>query len=142
MVKRLFLSSIGLILLGLSPLLPLANQACLAACVTELPVRRLLAGVVADLALLDGDLVGDWEVLLAVLDLALVCALLCGLEVLGGCVARLRRLGLAREEYETLLVLLQAGDVGLERLLAQVLATGVDGDTDGGRQLAGDAGFL
>ena len=139
---RLFLRSVSFILLSLGPLLPLANQACLAARITELPVRRLLAREVADLALLNCDLVGDREVLLALLDLALVSALLCRLHILGRSVTRLRRLDLAREEDETLLVLLQTCNVGLQRLLAQVLAAGVDGDTDGGRKLAGDTGFL
>ena len=139
---RLFLSSVGLILLGLGPLLPLANQPCLAARIAKLPVCRLLAWEVADLALLNRDLIGDRELLLALLDLALVSALLCGLDILGRGVTRLGRLDLAWEEDQALLVLLQTRDVDLERLLAQVLATRVDRDTDGRRQLAGNASFL
>jgi hypothetical protein len=48
----------------------------------------------------------------------------------------------AREEDKTLAVGLEARDVKGERFLRQVLATGVEGDADGGGEFAGDAGFL
>lgn len=139
---RLFLGGSGLLLLGLRPLFALASQTGVAASDTELPDGSLLAWVVGNLALLDLDFVADGEEVVALDDLALVAALAGLLHLLGRGLASLRRLGLAREEHQALLVLLQALDVGLERLLAQVLATRVDGDTDGRRQLAGDTSFL
>lgn len=64
------------------------------------------------------------------------------LDLLGAGLALLGGLGVAGEEDEALLVGLQALNVGLEGLLGEVLATGVDGDTDGARKLAGDVGLL
>lgn len=100
---------------------------------------------VGDLALLDGDLVGDGEGQVGVLDLAVVWVLADlagGIGLVLGGIALLGVLGLAGEEDEALLVLLQALDVGLEGLLGQVLATRVDGNANGGRQLAWDASLL
>lgn len=131
-----------LLLLGLGPLLPLTDQSRVTARVAELPVRLLLAGVVADLALDEGCLVVDGEVRLVLLDLAVVCDLFASLGLLGRRVAVLGCVGLAGEEHETGLVGLQTLDVGGEGLLGQVLAAGVDADADGGSQLAGNAGFL
>ena len=71
-----------------------------------------------------------------------VASLLGRFGILGGSLAGLRGLALAREEDEAALVGLQALDVGLEGLLGKVLAARVDGDTDGGRELAGNAGLL
>lgn len=65
-----------------------------------------------------------------------------GLDLLGGGLALLGGLEVAGEEDEALLVGLQALNVDLEGLLAEVLAAGVDGDTDGARKLAGDVGLL
>lgn len=65
-----------------------------------------------------------------------------GLDLLGAGLALLGCLEVAGEEDEALLVGLQALNVDLEGLLAEVLATGVDGDTDGARKLAGDVGLL
>jgi len=48
----------------------------------------------------------------------------------------------AGEEDEALLVLLKTSNVGLQALLGKVLAAGIDRDTDGGSELAGDASFL
>jgi len=138
----LFLRVGGLLLLLLHPLRPLAHQASLAPRIAQLPVGSLLGREVGNLALLNGDLVADREVLVVLLDLALVASLPGGLHLLGRSLTGLGGLGLAGEEDEASLVGLQALDVGLERLLGQVLAAGVDGDTDGGRQLAWDAGFL
>lgn len=58
-----------------------------------------------------------------------------GVALLGG-------VGLAGQQDQALLVGLKAGDVGSKGLLAEVLAAVVDGDTDGGSQLAGDASLL
>jgi hypothetical protein len=71
-----------------------------------------------------------------------VVAVADGLDLLGAGLALLGGLGVAGEEDEALLVGLQALNVGLEGLLAEVLATGVDRDTDGARKLAGDVGLL
>jgi hypothetical protein len=70
--------------------------------------------------------------------------LLCGLGgllVLGG-IGLLRLVGLAREDDETGLVLLQALNVGGKALLREVLAAGIDRDTDGAGIVLGDAGSL
>lgn len=64
------------------------------------------------------------------------------LDLLGAGLTLLGGLGVAGEEDEAGLVGLQALNVGLEGLLAEVLATGVDGDTDGAGKLAGDVGLL
>jgi len=139
---RLFLGSSSVLLLGLRTLLALANQTRLGASVAQLAVSSLLAGVVGDLALGDLGGVDDGEGLVGLLDVGAVAGLLGGLGVLGGSLAVLGRLALAREEDEAALVGLQALDVGLEGLLGKVLAARVDGDTDGGRELAGNAGLL
>lgn len=65
-----------------------------------------------------------------------------GLDLLGAGLTLLGGLEVAGEEDEALLVGLQALNVGIEGLLGKVLATGVDGDTDGARKLAGDVGLL
>jgi len=77
-----------------------------------------------------------------VLELALVAALLGGLDVFGRGVTLLRRLGLAGEEDEAGVVGLQALDVGGEGLLGEVLSAGVDCDTDGCSKLARNLGGL
>ena len=58
-----------------------------------------------------------------------------GVTLLGG-------VGSAGEEDEAILVGLEAGDVGGKGLLGEVLATGVDGNADGGSEGAGDASLL
>lgn len=140
--EHLFLRSRSLILLGLRPLFPLTHQPCFAARVAQLPVCRTLTLEVGDLALLDGDLVADREEAAGLLDLAVVTSLASRLVVLGGCLTGLRRLGAAWEEDETLLVGFEPLDVGGEGLFGEVGAARVDRDTDGGCQLARDAGFL
>lgn len=145
MTIHLFLLGGLLVLLGLGTLLALAEQASIGASDTQSAVGVLGAWVVADLAVLDGDLVGDRESLVGELDLAvveLVADLLGSIDLVLGGIALLGRLDLAGEEDKTLLVLLEAQDVGLERLLGQVLAAGVDSNADGGRQLAWDASLL
>jgi hypothetical protein len=57
-------------------------------------------------------------------------------------VTRLGLAVLAGEENKLLLVGLEAGDVGGQRLLAQVGAAEVDGNTDGGSELLGDTSGL
>lgn len=136
---HLFLLGLLLLGLGLRALLALADEAGLGASVAELPVGVLGGGVLGELGLLDGDLVVDREGLVVEAD---VGALLDGLDLLSAGLTLLGGLGVAGEEDKTLLVGLQTLDVGLEGLLAQVLAAGVDGDTDGGRELAGDVGGL
>lgn len=64
------------------------------------------------------------------------------LDLLGAGLTLLGGLGVAGEEDKASLVGLQALNVGLEGLLAEVLAAGVDGDTDGASELAGDVGLL
>ena len=49
---------------------------------------------------------------------------------------------LAREQNQTCLVGLQTGDIEREGLFAKVRAARVDGNADGGSQLAWDACFL
>lgn len=120
---RLFLLGLLLLGLGLGALLALADKAGLRAGVTESAVGVLGGGVVGELAGLDGDLVVDGEGLVGELD---VLTLLGGLDLLSGGLTLLGGLGVAGEEDEALLVSLQALDVGLEGLLAQVLAAGVD----------------
>lgn len=143
--RHLFLLVVLFLLLGLGTLLALANKTSIGASVAEHTVCVLGGWVVGDLALLDDDLVVDWECELGQLDLAIVgglADLLGSLDLLLGSVAVLLRLELAWEENKTLLVLLQAGDVGGERLIGKVLAARVDGDTDGWRKLAWDTSLL
>lgn len=137
-MKHLFLLGLVLLSLGLSTLLTDTNEAGLRASVTELPVRSLLTLVVADGALLECDGVLDGQ------DSgggAEEVALLGSLDVCGGSVTLLRLAVSAREEDEALLVLGKTLHVGLEALLRDVLATGINSDTDGRRELARDAGL-
>jgi hypothetical protein len=136
--NSLLLSVGSLLSLGLGALLAGTGETGLAADVTELAVGVLLTGVVGELALSDLGLVGDGEgggglldeVLLGRLDL-----LSRGVTLLGG-------LAVAGEQDNAAAVSLQALDVGGKRLLGEVLAAGVDRDTDGGCKLAGDTSSL
>lgn len=65
-----------------------------------------------------------------------------GLELVLGGVALLGLVALLGEEDQALLVGLEALDVGGQGLLGDVLAASIDGDTDGGGVLAGDASGL
>lgn len=58
-----------------------------------------------------------------------------GVTLLGG-------VGSAGKEDDALLEGLEAGDVGSEGLLAEVLSSRVDGNTDGGSESLGDTGLL
>lgn len=130
---------LGLLGGSLGALLADTDKTGLGARVAELAVSLLLGGVVGELALLDDDLVVDGKSGVAELD---VLALLGGLDLLGRGVTLLGGLGLAGEEDEALAVGLEALDVGLQGLLGEVLATGVDGDSDRGCKLAGDTSSL
>ena len=67
---------------------------------------------------------------------------LLGGAVLLGAVAGLGLVALAGEDDQAGLVGLEALDVGGEGLLGQVLAAAIDGDTDGGGILTGNASSL
>lgn len=69
-------------------------------------------------------------------------SLLGGLDLLSAGVTLLGGLAVAGEEDEACTVSLQALDVGGETLLGQVGAAGVDADSDGGCELAGNTGSL
>lgn len=135
---RLFLSVGSLLSLGLGALLADTGETGLAADLAELAVGVLGAGVVGELALLDGSLVLDGEGNVGLLDVVV----LGGLDLLSRGVTLLGGLGLAGEEDNAAAVGLQALDVGGKGLLGEVLAAGVDRDTDGGCELAGDASGL
>lgn len=79
----------------------------------------------------------DRQTLLKVRD-----GLLGASNLLFGRIALLLLSGLAGEEDEAGTVLLETGNVGGERFGGEVLAAGVDRDTDRGRKLAGDTSFL
>lgn len=113
-------------------------MAGLGAGVTEGPVGVLGGLVVADEALLELEDVLDGQNGSGAADEVL--AALGSLDLLGGSVTALGLAVAAGEEDEALPVLLEALDVGLETLLGEVLAAGVDRDTDGAGELAGDAG--
>lgn len=136
----LFLRVGGLLSSGLGALLAHTNEAGVRAGLAESAVSVLGGLDVRDSSLLELDGVDDGESLAGVADDVL--ALLGGLDLLGGSVT----LGLlavaAGEEDETLPVLLEALDVGLEGLLAQVLTARVNGNADGGSELAGNASSL
>ena len=137
---RLFLLSISLLSLELGTLGAGTSVALHSALVTELPVGVLGGLDAADGNLLEDGLVDDGEDGAGGLDEVL--ALLGGLDVLGGGVTVLGLAVAAGEEDKALPVLLEALDVGLEALLGDVLAAGVDRDTDGGCELAGNASGL
>jgi hypothetical protein len=137
-MDSLFLLCVGLISLGLGALLADTDKAGLGASVTELPVGVLLTLVVANSTLLESDGVLDGQSGGSAGNDVL--GGLGGLDVLGRCVTLLGLAVAAGEEDEALPVLLEALDVGLEALLGKVLAAGVDRDTDGAGELAGDTG--
>lgn len=126
---------------GLGTLLTDTNKASVRASDTESAESVLGGGVGGDGALGEADVLDDGEGSGNVLD---VLAGLDGLDLLSGGVTLLGRLGAsaAGEDNEALPVLLETLDVGLQRLLGEVLAAGVDRDTDGGRKLAGDTSGL
>lgn len=136
----LFLLGGSLLLLSGGTLSASTSVALLSAGIAEEPVG-VLGGrlVVADGALLESNTVVDGQDGGSGGDDVL--ALLGSLNVLGGSITALGLAVAAGEEDEALLVLLEALDVGLEALLGEVLAAGVDGDTDGPRELAGNAGL-
>lgn len=133
---------LGSLRLGLvpGPLLPLASVALVGALGTQLAESTALDGC-GHVGLLDlGDgLVdaGNGESGAGGGD-----ALGGGLELLLGRVALLGLVALLGEQDQAGGVGLEALDVGGEGLLGQVLAAGIDGDTDSGSVLAGDTGSL
>lgn len=132
---------LGLLLLGLllRALLPDAHQAGVGPRLPEQPVGAAL-DVGGQLAL--GDLAeGRGHGLVDAKGRADRGGGLGRLLVLGG-VALLGLVGLAREDDEAALVLLEALDVDGERLLRQVLAAGVDGNADGAGVVLGNASGL
>ena len=76
------------------------------------------------------------------LHLVVVAIITVLLHVLCGSLAGFWRLALEWEENETGVVSFKALDIGGEGFFGEVLATWVDGDTDGWCQLAWDASFL
>lgn len=134
--EHLFLLVLGLLSLKSSTLGASTSVALLGALVTEDTVGVLGGLVVGDVALLEDSDVLDGEGSGVGGD---AVGGLGSLDVLGGGVAGLGLAVAAGEEDEALLVLLEALDVGLEALLGEVLAAGVDGNADGLCQLAGDA---
>lgn len=137
MIVSLFLLGSSLVLLSGGTLGAGTGVALLSALVAEEPVGILGRLIVGDGALFERNTVVDGQDAGGGRDDVL--ALLGGLDVLGGSITALGLAIAAGEEDEALLVLLEALDVGLEALLGQVLAAGVNGDTDGDRELAGDA---
>ena len=77
----------------------------------------------------DGENRGDKRGLLDLGDVGL------GVTLLGG-------VGSAGEDDQSLLVSLEAGDVGGQGLLAEVLSAEIDGNADGGSESLGDTGLL
>lgn len=126
--------------LVLGPLLPLARVALVGALGTELAESTTLDGG-GQVGLLDlGDGLVDADE--GESGAGGRNALGGGLEVLLGGVALLGLVALLGEQNQAGGVSLEALDVGGERLLGQVLAAGIDGDTNGRGVLAGDTGSL
>lgn len=149
-LTHLFLG-VGLLLgLSLGASLTLAAVAGLSTRVTELAVSSLLTlgeGVTLDLS--DGLLgsgVGDGESSTNVGGDTVTGTVgqgsLDGLDVLGGGVELLELTALAGEEDQASLVVLEAGNVGDQGLLGVVDTAVVNGDTDGGGELLGNASLL
>lgn len=138
--SHLFLGRSSLISLILRPLLARTRVSGLAPRVPKLPVGTSLNGS-GDLALLDlgdGNGVDDRERGLGALDVVG----LDGRDVGGRGVTLLGLAGLSWEEDEAGAVGLETGDVQGEGLGGEVLAAGVDGDTDGWCELAWDTSLL
>jgi len=123
----------------------------LTACIPQFSVSSLLTlrqVVTADLGdgLLDGGVL-DGEGSANVGSIALGLALsgessLGGVDLVSGRVELLELTALAGEEDQAGLVVLEAVDVGDERLLGVVDTTVVNGDTDGAGELGRDTSFL
>lgn len=134
--RRLFLVGLSLGCV-LGTLLPLAKQSLVASCQAQLGVGTTLNSL-GGFALLDlvdtlldvDDGQGGGEERDGLLDTDVLAVTSLGLTSLAG------------EDDEALLVGLEAGDVGGERLLADVLAAGVDGNTDSGSEQLGDTSGL
>ena len=136
MTVHLFLLGSSLVLLSGGTLGTGTSVALLSTLVAEQPVGVLGRLVVGDRTLLESNTVVDGQDAGGGRDDVL--ALLSGLDVLGGSVTTLSLAVAAGEEDEALLVLLETLDVGLEALLGEVLAAGIDGNADSVRELAGN----
>lgn len=137
MCGSLFLLVALLLFLSLSTLLADTNEASLRTGLSELDVCIIVTLVLANRTLFEIDHVLDGQGIGGGLDDVL--AGLGGFDIFCRSVTILRLAVAAREEDETLLVFLEALHVGLEALLREILAAGVDGDTDGACELAGNA---
>ena len=148
--RNLFLSGRLLLSLGLSTLLPDTLVAGLAAGLTQPAVSSLLTlGEVVTLDLGDGlsesgvlDGEGTTDTGGEALGLALGESSLGSVDLLSGRVKLLELTALAGEEDQASLVVLEASNIGDERLLGVVDTAVVNGDTDGASELLGDTSFL
>jgi hypothetical protein len=138
--SHLFLGRSSLVSLILRPLLTRTGVSGLAPRVPKLSVGTSL-NCSWELALLDlgnGNGVGNWERSLGALDVVG----LDGGDVGSGRVTLLGLASLSWEEDEAGAVSLETGNVQGEGLDGEVLAAGIDGDTDGWCKLAWDASLL
>lgn len=139
-ILPLFLSSGGLISLLLCSLLPGTLVSRIGSQISQLSERTTLDRLWY-IALLDlsesTSGVNNRKTVLDVRD-----EVAGGLGLLFGSITLLVLAEFAWEENETLLVLLEAVDVDSEGFDGEVLAAGIDGDTDGWCKLAWDSGFL
>lgn len=149
--SHLFLGSSSLLSLGLGPLLADTHETSVAAGQPQATIGRLLAlGHLTALhvgnSLLGGGVL-DGEGGAKVVGVTLGRAVLGeggfgGVDLVSGGVELLELAALAGEEDQTVLVVVEAGNVGNQRFLGVVVPAVVDGDADGGGELLGDAGFL
>lgn len=149
--QHLLLGSGSLLSLSLSALVTDTDQTGVGASETQTTESVLLTlGHAIALDVGDGVLgrdVVDGEGSADVRDVALGFAVggeggLGGVDFVSGRVELLELAALAGEEDQTGLVVLQAGDIGDQRFLGVVGAAVVDGNTDGGGEFLGNAGFL
>ena len=139
-IPTLFLCCSGLISLCLGALLPNTNKPGIRPGIPERPEGVLGGLVVGKLALGNGDGILDWQAGGECGDGILLGA--GGLDLLDLGITLGLLAGTAGEEDKAFPVLLKTLDVDLEGLLVEVLAAGVDGNTDGGSELAGDTSSL
>ena len=148
--SNLFLGGRLLISLGLGTLLADTLVAGLATGITKTAVGSLLTlGEVVTLDLSNGLLgagvlngEGGTDTGDEALRLALSKGGLGSVDLLSGRVKLLELTALAGEENQASLVVLEAGNIGDERLLRVVDTAVVNGDTDGASELLGDTSFL
>lgn len=138
--SNLLLGGGGLSILVALSLLTSTLVSGLAPGVAELSVSTTLnwGWGIALLDLGDGDSVDDWKSLVGALDEVG----LGGLDIGSGGITLLGLASLAWEKDELGLVCLKTGNVQGERLSGEVLAAGIDGDTNGRSELLWDTGLL